>query len=231
MIAYSVVYDRTDLMELQLKCLRKFCSGIQELVIVNNGPDFDSISKESYRLGLRCFNHTRLYYNPSNHHAGALNHIWQNEARHSADQSLFLDMDIFPVRNTSPELLLEGCTLSGVVQIKGDVRYPWPGMLSVAPNPPAPTLLKFDCGEGMDSGGGLARYMRETGATCNWIPEVQCEPGGIFTNIIARDWAHFRDVSNWQRKPQEVVNRRVELLRDYLLGILYNSPPLNESGR
>lgn len=228
MIAYTVVYKRADLIEYQYKTIRKFCPTISELVVGNNGPDFDSIQAECDKYGLRSIRGKKCNMKPGDHHSYMLNRLWREIAIGSGEHSLFLDMDVFPVRTTDPTRLLDypedvRASMVAVLQKRNKVCYPWPGLLAIRTGLPDAMTIRFNGGtyhgERCDTGGAITEYWdahvsNDLRVACIIEKAAPVETG--CHALIDDDWIHFRAASNWWRHPLEDEKLRSNRLKAFL---------------
>lgn len=106
---YTVVYNRTDLLEIQVKCFRKFFGEDLDFFVVDNSEK-DKLSQEFSSLcdKIGCYyikaNENKQEHRPGFKHANALNFLWQNYASKDIDSYVIVcDPDVFPISHISLE--------------------------------------------------------------------------------------------------------------------------------
>ena len=189
------------------------------------------------RLNIQCVDvvndhHSRLC--PSARHIDALQ-IMLNMQTATSERYLTLDGDMFPITPISTDMYSEwDCAV-----IPQRDTYFWPGycyfdMAKVSPK----HLLSWDFAPDCDSGGAMQHYLRATEnklkkvqylcslqwtaddypATLDsrWLELVKSDgrnvDGKLWSELYDKQFLHFRDGSNWNRRPIEETEARLQTL-------------------
>jgi hypothetical protein len=217
MKVYTVVWGHTRFLARQKKLWTRFCPQMQELVVVNNGPQHDAISEAARTLGLRSIRcpplNRRLDHGS---HTQALNHVLATESRQCDAGMFFIDFDLFPIR-PFPAIAAD---IAGPPQDRplgpngAKIDYPWGGAMFLGANLIHREAIQTNR-PGFDTGGGVSLYIEKyPETTIDWWPwtEVQPEdvPAGVsvteanaFTfQVVRKTCLHFFRGSNWFKYPE-----------------------------
>lgn len=247
-VFYSVVDFRHDFVRLQYQALQHFVGGA-ELCVLNNAPPAradvaERISHLCSTLGVRCYSVENPAPDPSSiAHSHALSWGWRRVVMSDRpDVAVLLDFDLFPLARTSVEALLGDAHVAGCGQSRGLVSYFWPGLLAfdlrMLPNPEEIRLSHGVVdGEQVDTGGELHRYLRKYSPT---VRHVSCtgqlrREGGLAVlpegvrgayedqfnfEVFDLAWFHYGAGSNWNRMPQDLLDRKYALFMRLAEGCL-----------
>lgn len=134
----SVAFNDPELIELQARALKKFVSGDYSFLVVDNSPDSDkraAINLLSRELGFfYCPSPPNPYswVDPSISHSLVLDWAWKNIVRRSAPKIVvFLDHDVFPIRDVAIDQLIQGSLAAGYRRESGERWLLWPGLLAL----------------------------------------------------------------------------------------------------
>jgi len=135
MRAYTVIYRTTAYLSNQIKLLRRF-TDVEELIVINNGPNFASIDAECMVRGVRTIRGPCREI-PSaggpigcRSHAAALDRMWQHEGSDYDGDILIIDFDCVPFAACAVADFLEGVEIASYFRNgafgKEHVRFPTP---------------------------------------------------------------------------------------------------------
>lgn len=225
MVIFSVVAFRADLVGYQQRSLARFAPN-HELIVVNNGPEFQVVSRECGLRGLRCLCvPERPGGDPSTNHVRALNYLWrEHAAAMGCDVSIF-DMDVFPLAQVRLDRWLADGQIVGVRQVRGTTTYLWPGMLFIRSDVPSRPLLSFDVGvfggHACDTGGAISEFLvQHPGIRVHYLAEraivaedlpVQLRPlfrPHFLWNLIGETYFHLGSATNWRNLPSDAEQQR-----------------------
>jgi hypothetical protein len=132
---YSICYNNTPFIELQVKCLKHFIAEPHEFVVVNNGEqEWSQILEKAAELGVHHIPvFEQRFDTPGHSHQQALQYTLKVKA-YNDDISVFLDSDVFLLKPLSVEELLDRVHIAGLAQGQAMVRYFWPGCLFLRSN-------------------------------------------------------------------------------------------------
>lgn len=133
---FTSVVNRPDFVEIQKKLFDKFLKNDYEFHVVDDSID-ENVSKEFQNI---CQSNSIKYHkkdtkdsnlNPAQACASAIQWTYDNLIlkNHSEDKILFLDSDMFLIDNFDIEKYLDDCFISGLPQIRGNVKYLWNGIM------------------------------------------------------------------------------------------------------
>lgn len=241
-----VAANRGDFVRPQFELFKKFMVDPFEYVVFNNSADDrrpEDILRACDEAGCRCVRVSDRNHRTVNEaHAQAINWLYKNyilgEFR-NFDYFLSIDFDMFLMDKFSVDEFMKGFNIAGVAQARQHVRYWWPGVLFLDLKSPALQEINFFCGLvdgiGVDTGGQLARYVREH-------PEVKVKEffhtcgiaskkhwGEFFKGdladrydpafgyeIYANRFLHHGRGGNWDNSPADYMAKK----RDFLLEIV-----------
>ena len=156
----------------QVASFKHFLKDEFEMIILNDGPnDFlrDSIQKECENLEIKSFA-TPSGLNrsgPSNAHASILNWIYHTEIlkNHSEDPIMFVDSDMFMIREYSVLDSMAGFNITALPQYRGHVKYYQPNLMFInMKGLPGREQINFNPafveGYATDIGGSLYPYIK-----------------------------------------------------------------------
>lgn len=174
---FTFVFNRPDLLERQVDCLKKFLIDDFNLNIIHDtrNDNFVLEFEESSLKIIQKYNGICLNYikhnspegkQPSEYHSEVLQWTYDNIVKFLGDTIvLFLDHDIFLTEkmNLSEEII--GYDILGLLQERGHIKYIWPGLVAFKSNSFAE--INWKCGiiegESVDSGGGTYAILNREG--------------------------------------------------------------------
>ena len=164
---------RADFIDYQHRSLSKFFTDAHELIILNDAKDGDvraAINLECQRLGLTCYETPDDLIHSSGPVACAsvLQWAWDELVikKYSGAPIVFLDSDMFMIRELSIKEFLGDAVIAGVPQRRGRIAYFWNGVMFFdVPRMPNPERLMLYCGivrgQNVDVGGMIYYYFME----------------------------------------------------------------------
>lgn len=226
----------------QIRLLRRFSAESLDIVVVNDARPFAHPSNWMDGDAVIAINEVCALHrvtvlrtperwtwrprSPSERTADALNFGFSH-VRSSA-QLAIIDADMFPVAPFSFGEILNGADIAGIIQTRGNARYPWNGFLLLkASSLPDANTIDFSCTRWprTDTGGKMSGYLERhptvtvqnldhLGSGCwndfsrakelpTWLTEFvardPCNVGGsFFSEVYADKFFHFRSGGNWQ---------------------------------
>lgn len=176
-------YNRPDFIEMQYKTFKKFLKDDYEFVVFNDArvPTLSrEIERTCTRLGVRCIKipqhiHNQPYlrrwpgedYNsPSVRNANAIQYALNTIGYDHPGIVVLIDSDMFLIRETSIEKILEAHDLCGLIQSRKHITYLWIGLVFLRmPALPDKRSIDFNCGlidgVGVDAGGQTYHYLQQ----------------------------------------------------------------------
>jgi hypothetical protein len=200
---YSIVAKTDRFIKLQADSLRNLRDPYVYTVVNNDrGAEGSRIHRTCQQLEIRCINagHVMNKTNPSFFHAHGLNAAWKD----SRGTVLMLDMDIILTKPFSVYETLGRFPVAGVEQIRGDLYYPWPGLLMADKSMlPGCDGIDFDpLTDAYDTGGSLGIYLANKNLAFYRLNEdrvMHTSVDGMFCCRIADAWLHYQNATDWAR--------------------------------
>ena len=164
------VFNRPDLLDFQIRSLKKFMKGEVVISVVYDTRD-DSYLSEFQSICSR--NEVTFYYrksepggSPSFYHAQTANWAYQNIILKEEEDcfGLFLDHDMFLIDEFDVEEEMSDNDIMGCLQSREDVEYIWPGLFFCKKS--SVENIEFDFfpqtvdGQMLDTGGGTYKLIR-----------------------------------------------------------------------
>lgn len=243
MNVYLLVTHRADLINYQKRLFEKNVRDFNSITVANNGPLSIVIEEECRQLGLPFISLERpeAHLNPSWKTAWALQCLWDHHISGKVKNDvLFVDLDIFPIEPSCPSDWLDDAHIAAPVNVAGEARYPFPGLLAVRQDVcMSGDRLEFGCdticGSHCDTGGALVRWLlardrstwrhlEQRQAVADDLPEsiaASYEPDFGFGFLDSGRWLHTTKCTNWIGYPPEYIARKERVMfqyLDYLLG-------------
>ncbi|HTW98635.1 MAG TPA: hypothetical protein VMD59_07655 [Acidimicrobiales bacterium] len=233
---YTVAYNRPDLIELQLASLRRLLREPFTYTVLNNAPDGEmdgEIVLSCAEAGVACVPVPERSQRSANvSHAWALQWAWVHHVLPIRQGvAVFLDHDVFLVAPFSFVDLVSGHHLAALEQRRGQVVYPWPGIIALdMERIPRRELMSFLCnphlrGERVDVGGNLSEWIDNVAGyedgRVDWYrlatstlegPEGYEEDFGF--ELYEGSLLHYHAASNWDRRSHHA--RKTDYLRRWL---------------
>jgi len=211
--AYSVLYNRLDLIEKQAELMRRFVPGAQ-YVAVNNGPDRHANALALEKMGIL---HLEVYEDgdgmPSMSHGRAMNAAWRN-AEKCGCAALLLEQDVFPIKPIDLSAEVAEAYICGHLRTYAEPENPqntasyfFPGLIYLSRAVPLPDLIDFRPGAqhgiSCDTGAAMDAYLSANhGLPVKEWAERQWQPGKQW-HIYNDQWVHFWHSSGWIDKGQK----------------------------
>lgn len=159
--AFLFAFNRPDILELQVKSLRKFVKNKLSIHVVQDRHD-DSYDKEFTSICRklkvkRIIHDSQQGLSPSQYHAQSVEYVYNNHLK-DGDVVLFLDHDMFAVDEIDLLEALGSHDILGLYQQRGETKYLWPGIMVFKYD--SLKNIEFDFspkvidGKMLDSGGG-----------------------------------------------------------------------------
>jgi hypothetical protein len=206
---YTFVFNRPDLLERQYLSFKK---NLIDKFTFNVVCDYQSSSPindfidlcEKYCLPF--YRHPSLNSNPSENHGHCLDYVYNNLSNNDPhDYNLFLDHDIFLIKEGSLLEKIQGYDLIGLPQERKGVKYVWPGLFFFKKQ----NLTKysfsfrpcFAINTQLDTGGGLwpildkIAYLKTNVKYLNY--DEDSNEGYDFEMHMDEMFLHFRNGSRW----------------------------------
>jgi hypothetical protein len=172
-------YNRPEFVSIQLQCFNKFLKDPFDYVVFNDALDkkmVDAIDKACKSLGVPCIKVDQDKRPPqppvknelvswvSIRHAQVLRYSMDVLAAEHDDIVVFIDNDMFLLKNFSFRSFLGSADISGLKQKRGNFEYIWPNLLILnMPRLPHKDMLCFfplTIGDiVLDTGGSLYTYL------------------------------------------------------------------------
>jgi glycosyltransferase involved in cell wall biosynthesis len=226
----TVAFNSSKLIEYQIKCVKKYCTDNHEFIVVDNSNNND----ESEKIKNVCFENnirfirtnydlTNSFNNPSNNHGMALNYVYKL-LKNEFDYLLFIDHDLFPIKNFSVEEILGDNIIAGHEQIISNIKYFWPGFIILSK---LDEEFDFTPVVGLDTGGKLSSFIAKNANKSLTIKHKHVPIDLKIDNYYMHEFyddlhngtfMHFIKASNWCNVSAEIFNLR----QNHLFGVLDN---------
>jgi len=223
-----IAYNTLGLLDHQAKCIEMLCKDDYDLIVVNNSDHIkNSEIIENRAKTLNCiYLKTRASTSAdSNSHAFACN-VCYNKLQDDYSIFCFLDHDNFPLKPFSPKELLNGKTIAGLEQVKGEIKYFWPGCVMWDNNKVDHSLVDFSVSSefGLDSGGNFFKIIEKHGKDqCVFFnesyrqnPYFDKSRYNFYAMINDGMFMHFINSSNWNNSNEndERINTLLRILEE-----------------
>lgn len=210
----SIAFNNPDLVEYQLRLLRKNCLDNYLMLICDNSNN-NSRSKEIHEV---CKRYKASYIklpvtlypeHPSQSHGSAINWTHLNIVRKYKPKVFgILDHDIFPVKKVSIIKRMQQKPLYGVKETKGEKWYLWPGFSFYDNGFLKFKKVDFRPTEGLDTGGSNWQSIyRKLDKNVPIFAKVNLMKVGLGNDkqedkvqIVDDSWVHLINGSNWAKK-------------------------------
>jgi len=245
---FTFAFNRPDLLELQVDCLKKFFLTDFNLNVIHDTRNSSLVNefKNVCKKISERYQELTVYYYPhqstnglqsSEYHSVVLQWTYDNIVKRLDDKIvLFLDHDIFLTEDLNLVEELNGYDILGLLQQREHVKYIWPGLVAFKTSSFAE--INWKCGEvegqKVDSGGGTYTILRDknikfknTGAT---YPEAYKDIdltdqsvtlGYNFELHFAGKFLHSRNACNWDTFYNVKDGNKTNLLLYILNDILH----------
>ncbi len=238
---YTFQFNTPDFLEKQVTTFKRFLKAEHRIICVNNSFDKpheqEAIRLRAEQLGIQHYiPEARDPRSGGWGHQAALNDVWQKFVTPSNDINIFIDHDIFLIRELSIDLSYD---ITGVAQGRGsEIKYLHPGFIIFNNTLSDKETIDFrgmnidgfDC----DSGGNFWHYWKQRPTLkVKGLSLVNiCEEQGNMDVLppearngyydgdclqILEDYAlHVRNGSNWAYTEQSIFNRKMEQMNQTL---------------
>lgn len=186
-VVYTVAFNRPDLIGLQYRSLSSFVREPLTYRVLNNAPNpemDEEIRQACATFGVASISvPQRSQRNANVSHAWAVQWAWIHHLLPITEGvAVILDCDVFAVAPVSFVDLLGDRHLVGLEQRRGDVVYPWVGIIALnMERIPRRELINFMCSPNMRD-----EHVDVGGSLCEWIDNVaEYEDGAV-------DWRRLR---------------------------------------
>ncbi len=217
-----VTYNANELLPIQLKCIKKYCQDDKYDIIVIDNSDIPH--HVSYIMA-DCITNNVIYKkyesstkDNSKSHAEAANYAYRL-FKNTYEYFFYLDHDCFPIQNFGIEEMLYLDVAAGIIQVRGNIIYLWPGCLMFNNNI-LEDCIDFSPNEtlSLDTGGNLYKVVNNN-SNIYYLDEENVEiiEEGFKTNyslIYDKTFMHFIKGSNWNKNPNHI--KRMEILMTIL---------------
>lgn len=240
---YVLVNNRPDFIYPQYESLKRFCRNRFSLIILNNASNVLSrykIRRACKILKLPCVEVPFDKYPNANIACGSpLQWAYERLIYPSCGINVVLDSDMFLINPINFEEYVNGYEIAGVSQVRGDVKYPWNGIL-VFNNPRSPELINLLPGNinsnPVDVGGLLYYWMTKIKPRIRYIKHsshikqdnsnlaelpisILKEYQDEFNfEIYDRIFLHYSRGSNWKREGYSYHRQKSKLLQKFVNG-------------
>lgn len=223
-----ITYNQSNLLRLQVECIRKFCKDKHDIIVVDNSTDKEAIENIFYHandLGCQYLKTNASSKNGSGSHAFAANIAFEKFGR-NYQYVAYLDHDLFPVKPFSAIEILDSKVMAGIGQLKNGKTYFWPGCLMFQSFVGTINLIDFSPNSefGLDTGGNLYKIYDSFPPT-NFVHfnEAYFENHGFTKNkqnfyamINDEMFLHMIAGSNWKNEAdhEERINSLINILTE-----------------
>jgi glycosyltransferase involved in cell wall biosynthesis len=213
-------FNRPELLERQVKCLKKHLLNDYEIVVIHdsrNDQYIEEFSKICSNLGLQYYYHKSLEgKTPSQYHSESIQWAYDNLIKNEyvEDIVMLLDHDMFLFKELDVMDYLGDYDIAGCEQSRGDIKYIWPGLCIFKTKSILPIDFDFyPCnffGQELDTGGGTFQIIRteeikfkDTGVLYPSayddidLTEDSAHLGYPFELHMDRMFLHSRNASSW----------------------------------
>lgn len=169
---FIFAFNRPDFLKKQIECFQKNLKNDYTLNVVCDYRDetylneFDIICSKK---NTNFYKHKSLVgnYSSSYYHGSCLNWTYKNIVLNNClnDYVVFIDHDMFLLEDFDLLNYMNDCDFSGLLQIRGNVEYVWPGLLVL--NMKTISKFNFDFlpqsinGNMLDTGGGTYKLFEK----------------------------------------------------------------------
>lgn len=235
---FTFVFNRTDLLQKQIDCFKKFFIGEYELNVVCDYRDEEYV--EIFKTicidnGIKFYPHkSESTQNPSAYHGASVTWAYKEVMLKECinDYVLIVDHDMFLIDDFNLFDYMKGYDVSGCHQRRGDVQYIWPGLTILDMDKVKDIEFDFHpCiidGQMLDTGGGTYALVKEVKfkpynieypESFGSIELSVVDDGYGFELHLDQSFLHFRNACSWHNNYQVLQNSR----KNEVLNIILNS--------
>jgi hypothetical protein len=172
---YIFAFNRPDLLELQIDCLKKFLLNDFAIHVVHDSRNGENSEEfiEAHNELKKKYKDLEINYLPhrspevlssSQYHAKVLQWTYDSLIKPESDKiCLFLDHDIFPIDTLNLLDDLRDCDIIALEQDRNGVKYIWPGLVLFRSS--KFKEIDWNCGvyydQLLDTGGGTSKLLRD----------------------------------------------------------------------
>lgn len=217
-----ITYNTSQLLSLQVDCIRKFCKDSYEIIIVDNSTILEEIKAIQYYCHTTSNIHLYKVDNGekdfSKNHAITANWIYKT-IKPNYDYILYLDHDCFPVKDFSVKEILGDNLIAGIPQ-GTTTKYMWPGCLFLDSQYLINDDIDFSCNSklGLDTGGNLYKLIQDTELHKFLSEEYEYfnNEDDFYSMLHNKTFMHFIKGSNWNNNPdyENRMKRLIEILKE-----------------
>jgi len=240
--AICCVFNRPDLLDYQIRSLKKFIAG--ELVI---SVAYDTRDEQYYEDFKKvCDEHGASLHlhvskpggSPSFYHAQAAKWAYENLILTEEDDciGLFLDHDMFLIDDFNPTEEMSTNDVMGCLQSREDINYIWPGLFFCKKS--SVEDIEFDFfpqtvdGQMLDTGGGTYKLLRaglkyeDTGVEYPEeykgidLQDPELTGGYGFELHCGGKFLHFRNACSWHNGYEVDSQKKTEILFQMLSDLI-----------
>jgi hypothetical protein len=213
-------FNRPELLEKQVKCLKKHLMNDHEIIVIHDSRDNEYVDKFVQicsNLNLQFYHHESFSgKTPSQYHSESIQWSYDNLIRNDFQEDIvmLLDHDMFLVKELDVFEYLEDYDIVGCEQSRGDIKYIWPGLCIFKTKSILPIKFNFHpCdffGQNLDTGGGTFQILRteeiefkDTGVLYPSaydeidLTENSAHLGYPFELHMERKFLHSRNACSW----------------------------------
>lgn len=207
---FIFVFNRPDILEFQLKTLKKFIKNELKITVVQDkyNSEFDKKFEDicnSFNLPIISYS-SPVRKNPSDQHGDVLNYVYNNFINNN-DVCLFLDHDMFAIDEINFNEYLFDVDIVGLPQARNDIEYFWPGLFLFKYNLIKNIDINFSPIKfndlALDTGGGTYKLFESNLR----IRKYEAEKFNLYVNInsfkypselhLNGKFLHIRNASQW----------------------------------
>lgn len=232
-------FNRPELLERQVKCLRKYLQGDYEISIIHDSRENEYL--EQFRaicseLKIDFYHHDSPFgKTPNQYHSESIQWAYDNiiKSKFVDDIVMLLDHDMFLFEEFDAIEYLSDCDIVGCEQSRGNIKYIWPGLCLFKSKSIIP--IDFDFypgnffGQDLDTGGGTCKILRteeikfkDTGVLYSSdydeidLTEDSAHLGYPFELHMDRKFLHFRNASSWHNNMIADDDTKINILNNIL---------------
>lgn len=249
---YSFHYNRPDFVKLQHEAFRHFLKEFSEVrfVVVNNATD-NSLKQEIIRTSSECgfdiitTNIAPTPGLPGLHHAYAMNKIWQEHASKVGGYVIFMDGDLFPIKQFSVRHYMDygSWIVAGAKQNRAGIYEYLTPILLIMDTDQMPDKQSINWvgvhvdGVALDTGGGFYDYLNNHSeikkktksmkftwhikSANNNLDVLPSYIKTIYTDdfvfeMFTDSFLHYCRSSNWDGMPSDYHQAKTLVLKEFI---------------
>ena len=224
---FLFVFNRPDILELQVNTLRKFIKNNVEIIAIQDkhcdtyDEEFSNICS---RLNITLHQHqANITNSPSQYHADSVQFVYDNLIGDN-DLVLFLDHDMFAIDDIDLLEYIKGFDVAGLYQHRGNITYLWPGITLFKYNSIKDVDFNFSPTHNLDTGGGTYKLFESNLK----IKDTGVEYPEYYNNLsldkfnypfelhMDKKFLHMRNACQWNNNFQVTDLDKTEVLKQIL---------------